>query len=123
MRTPGTRFCLIPNQAGRNHKEPEMILENETHPANEENTPARLLETTLVHGFQDPIITTINGKEFPFTTGQDKTLLRLLREEAGNGRQRGLRQEEVAVQYLGWGGSHELSGAGSKSARCCDCNN
>jgi len=31
----------------------------------------------------DPIITCINGREYRFTTGSEKTLLRLLREEAG----------------------------------------
>ncbi len=31
----------------------------------------------------EPIETTINGKQFTFTTGHDKTLLRLLREEGG----------------------------------------
>ena len=30
-----------------------------------------------------PILTTINDREYKFTSGQDKTLLRLLREEAG----------------------------------------
>jgi carbon-monoxide dehydrogenase medium subunit len=30
-----------------------------------------------------PIVTRINGKEYTFTSGQNKTLLRLLREEAG----------------------------------------
>jgi xanthine dehydrogenase iron-sulfur cluster and FAD-binding subunit A len=30
-----------------------------------------------------PIVTRINGKEYSFTTGSEKTLLRLLREEAG----------------------------------------
>jgi carbon-monoxide dehydrogenase medium subunit len=29
------------------------------------------------------VVTTINGKSFTFTTGQEKTLLRLLREEGG----------------------------------------
>jgi xanthine dehydrogenase iron-sulfur cluster and FAD-binding subunit A len=31
----------------------------------------------------DPILTRINGKDYRFTTGSEKTLLRLLREEAG----------------------------------------
>ncbi len=31
----------------------------------------------------DPIVTRINGREYRFTTGSEKTLLRLLREEAG----------------------------------------
>ncbi len=36
-----------------------------------------------VHGLRSEIRTKINGKEYTFTSGQDKTLLRLLREEAG----------------------------------------
>jgi carbon-monoxide dehydrogenase medium subunit len=35
------------------------------------------------HSHHDPIVTIINGKEYQFATGHDKTLLRLLREEAG----------------------------------------
>ena len=35
------------------------------------------------HNSHDPIVTKINGKEFLFSQGQHKTLLRLLREEAG----------------------------------------
>lgn len=41
------------------------------------------LEQSLHHSAGVPIITRINGQEYRFTTGQDKTLLRLLREEAG----------------------------------------
>ncbi len=41
-----------------------------------------LPEQTL-HQPGTPIETQINGKSYTFTTGQDKTLLRLLREEAG----------------------------------------
>ncbi len=41
------------------------------------------LEQPIQHGAQDPIETTINGKPYTFTSGQDKTLLRLLREDAG----------------------------------------
>ena len=33
------------------------------------------------HDARTPIVTTINGKKYTFTSGQDKTLLRLLREE------------------------------------------
>jgi len=35
-----------------------------------------------MHGRHDPILTTINGKEYRFTAGQTKSLLRLLREDA-----------------------------------------
>ncbi len=45
-------------------------------------TPSRLAET-LVQDMNSPIETTINGKRYTFTSGQDKSLLRLLREEAG----------------------------------------
>jgi aerobic-type carbon monoxide dehydrogenase small subunit (CoxS/CutS family) len=37
----------------------------------------------LKHDHTEPIDTTINGKAFRFKTGQGKSLLRLLREEAG----------------------------------------
>jgi carbon-monoxide dehydrogenase medium subunit len=40
-------------------------------------------EPGIHHNRQSVIKTTINGKSFSFSTGQDKTLLRLLREEAG----------------------------------------
>ena len=36
---------------------------------------------TIPHQMPDPIVTTINGKKFTFTSGHDKTLLRLLRED------------------------------------------
>lgn len=38
---------------------------------------------SLLHTNQDEIVTTINGKAYRFATGQNKSLLRLLREEAG----------------------------------------
>jgi carbon-monoxide dehydrogenase medium subunit len=41
------------------------------------------LEQQMHHAGQTPIRTRINGKEFSFTSGHDKTLLRLLREEGG----------------------------------------
>jgi xanthine dehydrogenase iron-sulfur cluster and FAD-binding subunit A len=44
--------------------------------------PSKLTETSL-HPQQMPITTTINGKAYTFTTGHHKSLLRLLREDAG----------------------------------------
>jgi carbon-monoxide dehydrogenase medium subunit len=41
------------------------------------------LSQPLAHPEGAPIVTRINGKNYTFTTGQHKTLLRLLREEAG----------------------------------------
>ncbi|MFM8321801.1 MAG: FAD binding domain-containing protein, partial [Chloroflexota bacterium] len=46
-------------------------------------TAAPALPGSLLHAAGTPIETRINGKDYTFTTGQDKTLLRLLREEAG----------------------------------------
>lgn len=43
--------------------------------------PPKLSEVSR-HAFQ-PIVTNINGKDCTFTSGHDKTLLRLLREDAG----------------------------------------
>jgi xanthine dehydrogenase iron-sulfur cluster and FAD-binding subunit A len=43
----------------------------------------RSLSTRIEHQQGTPIETTINGEHYRFTTGHDKTLLRLLREEAG----------------------------------------
>ena len=39
--------------------------------------------TTVGIGSKEPIVTRINGKTMTFTTGHEKTLLRLLREEGG----------------------------------------
>ncbi len=41
------------------------------------------LEKLVCHTLHDPIVTRINGKEFTLQGGQNKTLLRLLREDAG----------------------------------------
>jgi carbon-monoxide dehydrogenase medium subunit len=41
------------------------------------------LNKAITHDEHSPIVTTINGQTRTFETGQDKTLLRLLREEAG----------------------------------------
>jgi carbon-monoxide dehydrogenase medium subunit len=45
--------------------------------------PAHRLVESSQHTDGAPIVTRINGKEYTFTSGGDKTLLRLLREEAG----------------------------------------
>ena len=44
---------------------------------------AEPLPEAVLHDHDQPIETTINGQRKVFTTGQDKTLLRLLREDAG----------------------------------------
>ena len=41
------------------------------------------LKSKMHHDSQTPIETTINGKKFVFNSGQNKTLLRFLREDAG----------------------------------------
>jgi carbon-monoxide dehydrogenase medium subunit len=41
------------------------------------------IEESSTHHDRTPIVTRINGKQYTFTSGQDKTLLRLLREDAG----------------------------------------
>lgn len=41
------------------------------------------IPASLCHDSAEPIETTINGKPYTFSSGQGKTLLRLLREEAG----------------------------------------
>ena len=62
--------------------------ERETLPVNPvllwgKTTSNKTLSASQHHDEQSPIVTRINGKEYTFTSGQDKTLLRLLREEAG----------------------------------------
>lgn len=63
--------------------------ERETFPSNpamlwgkRSNGHAAITEP-LKHTAGDPIVATINGQQVVFTTGHEKTLLRLLREEAG----------------------------------------
>ena len=41
------------------------------------------LNAPLEHGGGQPIVTTVNGEHYLLTTGQDKTLLRFLREDVG----------------------------------------
>jgi xanthine dehydrogenase iron-sulfur cluster and FAD-binding subunit A len=45
--------------------------------------PAASLAWSIVHGPSSQIRTKINGQEYTFTSGHNKSLLRLLREEAG----------------------------------------
>jgi carbon-monoxide dehydrogenase medium subunit len=45
--------------------------------------PGPNVQPASVYGPDHPIRTTINGKEYTFTTGFEKSLLRLLREDAG----------------------------------------
>lgn len=40
------------------------------------------LKSTILHDEHEAIVTTINGRNYSFTTGQNKSLLRLLREDA-----------------------------------------
>lgn len=49
----------------------------------QEAAGAGALTGSVMHGPGQTIHTKINGKQFSFTSGHDKTLLRLLREEAG----------------------------------------
>jgi carbon-monoxide dehydrogenase medium subunit len=45
--------------------------------------PTSALEKPLTHGADDPIVTRINGREYILRGANDKTLLRMLREDAG----------------------------------------
>jgi xanthine dehydrogenase iron-sulfur cluster and FAD-binding subunit A len=47
-----------------------------------DNTKARRMNFSTYHGKDTPIQTSINGKDYTFITGHNKTLLRFLREEA-----------------------------------------
>lgn len=66
----------------RDHHERENFPENPVLLWGQGNHRKALAETKL-HQAGTPIVTRINGKDYTFTTGQEKTLLRLLREEAG----------------------------------------
>ncbi len=48
----------------------------------EKNSAVAQIPALFHHNADSPIVTRINGKEYTFPSGQDKTLLRLLREEA-----------------------------------------
>jgi len=56
-----------------------------THPVllrTDSNGRRAKLATTILHDAHEPIVTTINGEHYSFKSGQSKSLLRLLREDA-----------------------------------------
>jgi len=68
---------LADQQERRDYPENPVMLWG----ANEMPAASRL-PNSIGHDAETPIETTINGKSYRFTTGQNKTLLRLIREEA-----------------------------------------
>ena len=68
---------LVDHQERREYpQQPVMLWGASEMPA------ASRLPNSIEHDAETPIETTINGRSYRFTTGQNKTLLRLLREEA-----------------------------------------
>ena len=70
--------ALANGEERANYPAQPVMLWGETYPWQ----PARLAESAY-HQPGTPILTEINGQTYTFASGQDKTLLRLLREEAG----------------------------------------
>ncbi|MDX9865058.1 MAG: FAD binding domain-containing protein [Anaerolineaceae bacterium] len=64
-------------------REDENIPENPVLLWGEKTAAPSTLERMTDHDASEPIVTTINGKRYTLNAGQDKTLLRLLREDAG----------------------------------------
>jgi carbon-monoxide dehydrogenase medium subunit len=62
-----------------------ILLKNANYRRNGNNHESTVYESVWHHrdDVEKPIITRINGKEYRFEHGQQKTLLRLLREDAG----------------------------------------
>jgi carbon-monoxide dehydrogenase medium subunit len=84
-RSEMVRVCML--RGLRNLRDGE---ERADYPANpvllwghEYRGRALSIEESSTHHDRTPIVTRINGKQYTFTSGQDKTLLRLLREDAG----------------------------------------
>lgn len=78
------RICIVralrdlaDEQERRDYPEHPVMLWGES-----EIPAASRLPTSIEHHEETPIETTINGKSYRFTIGQNKTLLRLIREEA-----------------------------------------
>jgi carbon-monoxide dehydrogenase medium subunit len=79
------RVCVSRSlHALRDHRERDGFPQ---HPVllwgDPKNKGAESLSAPVLHTGVTPIVTRINGQDFSFTTGQDKTLLDLIREEAG----------------------------------------
>jgi carbon-monoxide dehydrogenase medium subunit len=72
----GLRAILNGTEAGELPSDPVLLWGNN-------GSTQSSLEQTTVHDGSKPIETTINGKKYVFDTGHDKSLLRLIREEAG----------------------------------------
>jgi xanthine dehydrogenase iron-sulfur cluster and FAD-binding subunit A len=68
---------LVDHQERRDYPEHPVMLWGAS-----EMPPASRLPNSMAHDAEMSIETTINGKAYRFTTGQNKTLLRLIREEA-----------------------------------------
>jgi len=76
----GTTRCL--RSLGKRTEKAEFPLDPVLLWGEEHNRHTPNLDSPTHHALQ-PIITNINGLDYTFTSGYDKTLLRLLREEAG----------------------------------------
>jgi xanthine dehydrogenase iron-sulfur cluster and FAD-binding subunit A len=78
------RICIV--RALRDLAEHQERRDYPKHPVMlwgaSEMPEASRLSNSMEHHTETPIETTINGKSYRFTTGQNKTLLRLIREEA-----------------------------------------
>lgn len=66
-----------------NHQEAEGLPEHPIMLWGKKAPQAATLEHSIIHDDHTPIVTRINGKEYILKGGQHKTLLRLLREDAG----------------------------------------
>lgn len=73
----GLRQCAAGTERAVFPEKPVLLWGKDYHGAAPE------LPASVEHKNHQPIVTLINGRQYTFTTGQDKTLLRFLREEAG----------------------------------------
>jgi carbon-monoxide dehydrogenase medium subunit len=73
----GLRQCAAGTERAVFPEKPVLLWGKDYHGAAPE------LPTSVEHKNGQSIVTRINGRQYTFTTGQDKTLLRFLREEAG----------------------------------------
>jgi len=80
--------CLRSLAAGRQRDQfpaQPVLLDNQSSGSNirHDNGYGHTLSGSFQHVPGSPIVTSINGRQYTFTSGHNKTLLRLLREEAG----------------------------------------